>query len=515
MEGGTDQKKYDRQLRLWGEAAQARIEATKVMSIGSDAVATEFMKSVILPGMGAVSIADSHIVDDDDLETNFFIEVSDKGKKRGQRALENLLELNDRVSGEFHDMDIVSVLNDASLLQAYDIFVCTNQLHQHVVSLSKRTTKPVFEVAVNGYVGMVKVYVQSHVIFDDGNVDIPMDLRVLSPFPELQKLYSSIDITKLSKDDHQHLPFPLILIWALEEWRRQTNNPSGHPRTRQEKADLKEIIKKQAFNFYLEENFGEAYQYAFYCWQETPISVKRLLGDVRCQSSLRVMTKEQAEFWAFIGAVKQFNDAHGRLPVDSGIKDMISSNEMFLALQNAYNTQLDEDAAEILALVNKRLHNDEMDHAVTLTIDTVKMHCKALRKMHVIDGVDGEANQTWEGEAFQLDEPGSCLMYLAVFYASLAFQDKYGRAPVGDADKAELQALTGEVLRAKGASHPVDDFCIDQFVRYGGVQLHTVSAVIGSFVGQEVIKYASHKFGALDNTFLFNTETCLSLHGRY
>ena len=40
------------------------------------------------------------------------------------------------------------------------------------------------------------------------------------------------------------------------------------------------------------------------------------------------MTKEQMEFWTFMGAVKQFNEKHSRLPVDSSLKDMILKDDV-------------------------------------------------------------------------------------------------------------------------------------------------------------------------------------------
>ncbi|ELP93981.1 NEDD8-activating enzyme E1 regulatory subunit, putative [Entamoeba invadens IP1] len=510
----TDAQKYDRQLRLWGEVAQSRLESSRVLSIGSDCVSVEFLKAIVLPGIGFIGVADDKVVDAVDLETNFFIDIDQVGQKRGQCVLNNLLELNDRVKGEFIDMSIDKVVEKSEIYNDYDIFVCCNQPHKYVVEMSKRTKSPVFEVETNGFLGLVKVYVESQVVFDDGNVNVPMDLRIPSPFPLFQDFYNTFDFTKMDKDTHQHVPFPIILIFALNKW-RQEHNTTGIPKTSDDKKQIKEIIKKESHCLFAEENFQEAYNMSFYTFQTTPVSVLELLKDKRCTGRLTEMTKEQIEFWGFLGAVKVFYEKHNRTPIDSGIKDMISSNTFFVKLQEVFTKQLDIDANEILKTAEERLNAEKVEK-FKFTLEGVKRLCKALRKMYVVDGVNGETNQKWDTvDEYELTQPQSILMYLAVMYAVQDFNEKHGKFPVGNGDVAELLGLTKKVLERKEAKVEVDKTCVEQLARFGGVQIHSANSVVGSFVGQEVIKYAAHQFGCLNNTFVFNTENCLSIHGHY
>ncbi|KAL7719345.1 NEDD8-activating enzyme E1 regulatory subunit [Entamoeba marina] len=490
----TDSQKYDRQLRLWGEIAQARLEKHTFFVL-------ELLKAIVLPGIGNITIADQTEVSQKDIETNFFIDVEDNGKKRGECCLRNLLELNDRVNGEFLDKSPNELLNNKDI-QKYDI-VCRSGNYKTNQSSS-------FEVITNGFYGLIKVYVDSHVIFDNGNKEIPMDLRIPEPFPKLQELATKFDLPKLSKDDHSHVPFPLILVWALKEWRNR-NNSTGVPTTRQQKEEIKSIIKNEAHNFFAEENFGEAHQYAFYCWQQTPGSVKALITDKRATDSLENMTVEQVEFWGFIGAVKSFYDKNGRLPVDSTIKDMISSNTFFIELQEAFAHQLEDDAKELLEFVQKRTGSN----VVSFTLEMMKRHCKALRKMQVIDGFNGSYETSWKESEYLFEETNSNLMVIALLFATLEFQEKYQRMPVGQNDKESLTQLTKSFLEKKGVSVEINQTLLDEVLRCGGVQIHTVNSVIGSFVGQELIKFSTHQFGALDNTFLFNTVDYTSLQGKF
>ena len=317
----TDQQRYDRQLRLWGDAAQQRLEHARLLFIGSDCVATESLKSIVLPGIGHVTIADTQIIDEYDTETNFFLEVKDAGKQRGEIVLQNLLELNDRVKGEFVKKSLKEIIEDKQFIETFDIIACSNQIHEEVIALSTVTELPILEIVTNGYFGYVKAYFKSHVIFDIGQDNLKMDLRISHPFPKLQEYFDSFNYETMTKDQHKHLPFPIILYKALKQWQKE-NNTTAIPRTMAQKNQIKDIIKKERISF-VEENFGEALINAHYIWSEMNGNVDTILADERAMKSTKGMKKYDIEFWTFIHAVKVFKEKHGRTPVDSTLKDMI------------------------------------------------------------------------------------------------------------------------------------------------------------------------------------------------
>lgn len=67
-------KQYDRQLRLWGDHGQSALENGHICLINATALGTEILKSIVLPGVGAVTIVDDITVSDEDIGTNFFLE---------------------------------------------------------------------------------------------------------------------------------------------------------------------------------------------------------------------------------------------------------------------------------------------------------------------------------------------------------------------------------------------------------------------------------------------------------
>ena len=47
--------------------------------------------------------------------------------------------------------------------------------------------------------------------------------RINKPFPELLEFANSIDMNKLEDIDHNHIPYFIILIKALQEWKESVN----------------------------------------------------------------------------------------------------------------------------------------------------------------------------------------------------------------------------------------------------------------------------------------------------
>ena len=162
---------------------------------------------------------------------------------RGEIVLKNILELNDRVTGEFVNKSLEEVVNDKEFLKTFNMIVCSNQIHEEVVKLSCEIECPVFEVATNGYFGYVKAYFKSHVIFDIGSDDKRMDLRILEPTPKVKEYYESFHLKEMKLDDHKHIPFPVILYWALKEWRKEKGE-NAIPKS-SNKKEIVEIIKKE------------------------------------------------------------------------------------------------------------------------------------------------------------------------------------------------------------------------------------------------------------------------------
>lgn len=95
------EKKYDRQLRLWGASGQVALEETHILLInnGSGVTGVETLKNLVLPGIGQFTILDPTIVSEADLGVNFFLEHASLGKFRAAETAKLLMELNPTCQG--------------------------------------------------------------------------------------------------------------------------------------------------------------------------------------------------------------------------------------------------------------------------------------------------------------------------------------------------------------------------------------------------------------------------------
>lgn len=66
-----------------------------------------------------------------------------------------------------------------------------------------------------------------------------------------------------------------------------------------------------------------------------------------------------------------------------------------------------------------------------------------------------------------------------------------------DGDDAEdVPALANSIFMRRAHAQEV--------VRYGGVELHNISAMIGGIAAQEAVKIITHQFVPLNNTYIYN-----------
>ena len=97
----SKEKRYDRQLRLWGAGGQIALEDTHIILInnGSGVTGVETLKNLVLPGVGEFTILDSALVSEADLGVNFFLDDDSLGKFRADETVKMLMELNPDVRG--------------------------------------------------------------------------------------------------------------------------------------------------------------------------------------------------------------------------------------------------------------------------------------------------------------------------------------------------------------------------------------------------------------------------------
>lgn len=99
VEESEHDKKYDRQMRLWGSHGQKRLQTSHICVLHSGPTSAETLKNLVLPCIGAFTLVDDAIVTEEDCGNNFFVDTQHIGRSRAETVAELLLELNPEVRG--------------------------------------------------------------------------------------------------------------------------------------------------------------------------------------------------------------------------------------------------------------------------------------------------------------------------------------------------------------------------------------------------------------------------------
>ncbi|TNY17219.1 hypothetical protein DMC30DRAFT_357440 [Rhodotorula diobovata] len=165
-------KLYDRQLRLWGAAAQARMLAARVLVAGRfRGLAVDAVKNVVLAGIGSLTLLDGDDLAEEDVGSNYFAREDEVGQKRVEASAPRVQALNPRVN--------LSTETDAALLfsedflAGFDLVVLTDVDAPTVLrvnDLTRKLGKKLFAAASVGLDGWMFADLLSHEFIVDKHV---------------------------------------------------------------------------------------------------------------------------------------------------------------------------------------------------------------------------------------------------------------------------------------------------------------------------------------------------------
>ena len=529
MQPTEKSRKYDRQLRIWGENGQAALEAASVCLINGGCLGTEIFKNLVLPGVGSITVVDGHTVCARDLGNNFFVTQAHVGQPRAKVAAELLQELNEDVDASKFVAEEPSALiaRSPEFFDEFAAVVATQLEEGPLRELGRRCWAngvPLITAKINGFVGYTRIVMPELCIVESKPDAALQDLRVPRPFPELLEISDAMDMDVEDGATHSHIPWIIILMQTLGEWKAEKGTDG--PANIKEKREFKKLV--QSKNRGMEENFTEAHAQAHYAYTHpvVPDEVSAILMDPCCSNISANATSSAPGFWVAMRALRDFVEQNGALPLTGSIPDMTSGSATYLALQHAFQKR----AAIDIATVSARVAELVAEHGCTpLTEEYIKMVCKNAYNLRVkrFSSVEKEYTEGWArplaplldgSQSFTGEADPNALFYL-MLRASEKFVTAHGRHP-GDvsggapADDiplllAELKALLtpdcglGEAyigaVMAVGESTYVPEMC-----RVGGAELHTTGATLGGMVSQELIKVLTTQFVPVDGGFLMN-----------
>ncbi|KAI0854181.1 hypothetical protein F5Y00DRAFT_222469 [Daldinia vernicosa] len=515
LHGPTEkEKKYDRQLRLWAASGQAALESANILLVNSGAgtVGVETLKNLVLPGIGKFTIADDAKVNEADLGVNFFLDESCLGKLRSECCTKLLQELNPEVQGEWFPkeegiLDLRSVLESSP---TFTLIMYTNPIKKELLSIMKSYASqhktPLVAIHSAGFYSYFRISLPGTfpIVDTHPEVEKTTDLRLLNPWPELIEFSRDMtkDIDALDDHEHGHLPYVVILLHYLEEWRQSHNgqNPTSY---NDKTAFNKFVLSKARTNNPEggEENFQEAATAI-----NKNIKAPELEPGVQEIFNHQVANEieRQSSFWVIAKAIEAFYNKHGCLPLPGALPDMKAQSTVYVKLQSIYKAKARRDAQEVLETARALPGGKDVDPA------EVDLFCKNARFVKLINATptsedldaifDAETMNDEAAEAMKVETDGAFTLPMSNLFIYLALvATSHNIASTADEIMSSISNL---IPKAAGNKRALE--ASQEVARAAGGELHNISALTGGMVAQEIIKIITKQYIPIENTCIFD-----------
>lgn len=423
---------------------------------------------------------------------------------------------------------------------------------------------PLFYIQSIGFYSSFSIQLPSRFPIVDTHPDpaSTQDIRLLEPWPDLLAFQEqqTKDIENLDDHKHDHLPYIIILLHYLNEWRK--THEDKPPLNYGQKKEFKALVESGARTSNAEgaeENFAEAAAAVLKSLNPSlvPAGLRQVFEDSACRYD-----NSDSNFWVIAAAIRDFSHAHnGQLPLPGAIPDMKAQSADYIHLQNIYKRKARADLAEVVSLIRK----NRPATGTPIPESEVEAFCKNAAHVKLIRGSPIPISRQLGQQTSIHLEPDQKKQYLqllqldmdAVFPLYLAFQvyDFAQGSLVNDfssspslptletlqkvANKLAADLITKPTqtpTRAQQASldssaevpSTQDPIVIDtdadlddssssttelkttlaailtEMHRAGGGELHNISALTGGIVAQEVIKVITKQYIPVDNVCVFD-----------
>ena len=519
-------KRYDRQLRLWGDHGQGCLEKSHVCLVNASATGTEILKNLVLPGIGAFTIVDSNKVCEADIGNNFFVTADTIGKSRAQVAVELLIELNTEVRGNFVEDEVDSLLDsNTNFFDRFSLIIATEISESSLLRLSQvlwKSTIPLLVARSYGLLGYIRISLPQHEVVEAHPDNSHEDLRLDCPFPSLVTYMDQIELDTCDNTAHGNVPYLAVLYKYLQKWKGTHNGeaPKAYKEKKELKAMIESGIRTNEEGVPLDEdNFLEAVKNlnSSIVATQIPSAVLQIFDDPCCT----LISPDTNDFWLLARAVKEFvaNEGCGRLPLRGSIPDMTSSSDLYVSLQRAYQTKAREDMEHVSEHLGQLLvSNNKPPNSISE--ETIKLFCRNCAFLRVVRyrSIEAELQCPSIDELRRfLENPDSDLVYYVLLRAAEQYYTVFkcypgsGGGPVEE-DVSQLKTMVANLLQQWGLSmYMIRDDHIVEFCRYGGGEIHSIAAYIGGVAAQEVIKILTKQYIPLNNSYVYNAASSTSL----
>ncbi|KAF8548622.1 hypothetical protein OG21DRAFT_1516114 [Imleria badia] len=481
----TKSRRYDRQLRLWAASGQSALEAARVLVLSARATSAAILKNLVLPGVGHFTLLDNAIVDHADAGNNFFLDAFDSiGKNRAVEAVRLLAELNDSVEGCSDARPLSDVLDaDPAWIASFSVVIAhnlDNALLDRLAAFlwSDPAHPPLVVVRSAGFLAEFFIQFHEHTIIESHSENLP-SLRIDKPFPALRDHAVALDFDAMDPTEHGHVPYVVILVRVLEDWKKSHD---GQPPKMSERQEFKKRILAMKIKSD-EENFDEAEAQAYRCWTETkvPSEIASLFEDPAI--SPEALRQNPSPFFHLLAALKEFTDQSEThtLPLTSTLPDMKSDTTNYIHLQRLYKARAEEEKQAFKSHLRA-----PVDDAL------VDLFVKNAHALQVLRGTPwGAFDQDKAALADALvSYPKETATHLALSALFALEGNRPGSSPTVERLRQQVQSIIGD-----GVELPKElDHAIGELARAPSAELPNTAAFLGGMVAQETIKVITKQY---------------------
>lgn len=509
------EKKYDRQLRLWAAAGQRALEESHVLLVvgdtaegsNSSVAGAETLKNLILPSIGRFTIADSATVTEADLGVNFFLETSSLGKPRAEETRTFLQELNPDVEGYAISEPLSEWLPREESLRPYNlIIVCAPvavDILERLCTYTSNNSIPLVHVLSQGFYGTFSVQLPAEfpVVDTHPDPDTIQDLRLLSPWSELEAARRQLgDITKYDDHDHGHIPWLLLLLYYMEDYK--ASHEGKYPSSFRDKTEFRTMVGAQARTSNSEggeENFDEAC--AAVLKSISPPTVSSAVRDMFAMPSCTCPSATSSNFWIIANAIHQFYGKHNLLPLAGSIPDMKATSEGYIRLQTIYKTKARQDVAEVTNTV-RQLESKLGRTSPSIANAEIEQFCKNAAFVKVLTNPHGrtipEVSLARQNPKTLAKIPSLLTAYETISPIFVAMNQALFTPAQIESWSAIVDDLTGELVGERLSK------AFEEVKRCHGAEMHNTSSVLGGMVAQEAIKLLTRQYVPVDGTVIWD-----------
>uniref|UniRef100_A0A5S6Q0R0 NEDD8-activating enzyme E1 regulatory subunit n=1 Tax=Trichuris muris TaxID=70415 RepID=A0A5S6Q0R0_TRIMR len=528
-EGGLSESKklvrYDRQLRLWEQHGQEKLEKARVCLLNASATGCEALKSLVLPGIGNFTIVDGDKVDPESAADNFFLDFNLSGEPKAKVSCERLMMLNPEVEGNYVAQDPEDLFSsDPHFFGSFSVVIGTNlsERFTHTIGEYLWVQQIPFVLCKSyGLIGYLRIVVREHCVYE-ARPENPFDDFMLDQMATpLLHLADSLNVDSMDHEAFKGLPYLILVVKALDHWRLSSGKPNAFPETSEDIAKLKVILNSMAkcqgsgTLEAISTNVTEALGALNKCVRrsEIPANVLDVLNDP-CAHDPKGNRKP---FWILAHALKSFveNEGDGRLPLRGSLPDMSSDTELYIRLQNIYKDKAQSDAQIVHNKVSKFVAQlGPSEDAPHITFEETKRFCRSAACLRVIKGrslkqefsKDSTRTALIENE---LKSENRLMAWYLLLRAAERFRAEKGRYPGTngipvDLDKNDLAVRFEAVLQTVCSFKVACADLLQELCRFGAAELHCVAAIVGGLAAQEVVKLITGQFTPINNTFIYD-----------